>query len=218
MLRAFGATRWMRLADTVVSLAAALLAGVVGGGLAAYLTSGFMPIGIAGRAEPDPGRQFDGLVIGLGALAVTIGIAALAVLCGWLVDRRMTAPRRAPRAALASARRQSSGTGRRRPPHAGFRERHAARRAPRSSPSRRRRRESSQWSGSAARAAASGGDAHDVRVVLDAVGVEEPRHVHAVRDDPDVARGRGGNCAALTPHRRRPDGRLRTASGRCSVS
>jgi hypothetical protein len=53
-----------------------------------------MPIGIARRAEPSPGRQFDVLVLGLGALAIVAGLVAFIASSVWLVDRRSARPRR----------------------------------------------------------------------------------------------------------------------------
>ena len=46
-----------------------------------------MPIGIARRAETSTGRQFDGWVLGVGAVAVGAAIVGLTALASWMLDR-----------------------------------------------------------------------------------------------------------------------------------
>jgi predicted lysophospholipase L1 biosynthesis ABC-type transport system permease subunit len=88
VLRALGATRRDRVVDPVWSL---LPVAVGGGALSvagAYVASGWMPIGLARRAEPDPGLAFDAAVLVAGGVTV----AAVVVLLGVLVGRLRTRP------------------------------------------------------------------------------------------------------------------------------
>ena len=94
VLSALGTTRAARLWSAILTLLPSVVLGVVLGVGTAYVASGWMPIAIARRAEPSPGRQFDVLVLGLGALAVVTGLVVLAAASAWVVDRRATHPRR----------------------------------------------------------------------------------------------------------------------------
>ena len=79
-LRALGLSRRQR----VVTLAAAAVPVGVGGAvlavLGAVLASPLLPFGVARRAEPDPGFRLDWTVLGLGALALLVVVASVAVL------------------------------------------------------------------------------------------------------------------------------------------
>ena len=57
-------------------------AGVVAAA-ASIAASPLMPLGLARRAEPDPGVSLDGIVLALGCVGVTVIVAALAVLVAW---------------------------------------------------------------------------------------------------------------------------------------
>jgi hypothetical protein len=67
-----------------IALGGAALAGVI-----AVLASPMMPIGFAGRVEPDPGFDIDWLVIGLGLVAVALIVSARAALSAWLTAGRL---------------------------------------------------------------------------------------------------------------------------------
>jgi ABC-type lipoprotein release transport system permease subunit len=80
-LRTVQALGMTRTAATAAATAGPALAGVVGavlGVVGAYVASGWFPIGIAAFREPSPGRSFDWLVLGLGAI-VTVLLVALGV-------------------------------------------------------------------------------------------------------------------------------------------
>ena len=73
-----------RLATVIpVAIGGAALAVVV-----AILASPLMPVGVARRAEPDPGLDADPLVLGVGALGVLITIGVLALLASIVAGRR----------------------------------------------------------------------------------------------------------------------------------
>jgi hypothetical protein len=73
-----------RLATAIpVAIGGAALAVVV-----AILASPLMPVGVARRAEPDPGVDVDPLVLGLGSLGVLVTIGVLALLASIVAGRR----------------------------------------------------------------------------------------------------------------------------------
>jgi ABC-type lipoprotein release transport system permease subunit len=89
-LRAMGLTRGELVLGLVAPLAVtAAVAGIVTVALASLLSPLF-PIGLAGRLEPVPGFDADWLVLGLGALALTV--LTLVIAAGAAV--RATSPRR----------------------------------------------------------------------------------------------------------------------------
>lgn len=61
----------------------ALAAGGVVAVLGAWAASPLMPFGIAGRAEPDPGPQFDTLTLGAGALAGAVVLGGVTAVASW---------------------------------------------------------------------------------------------------------------------------------------
>jgi ABC-type antimicrobial peptide transport system permease subunit len=90
-LLALGMTRtqiWL----TGMGRAAVLgLAGAILGVVIAILASPLMPLGVAGKAEPNPGFSFDLLVLGLGVLAAVVVVLLLAA---WPVWKSATITRR----------------------------------------------------------------------------------------------------------------------------
>lgn len=88
-----GALRDLGLGRPGRALAASgtmLVAVAVGGFLAvvaAWLASPLLPIGIAGRAEPHPGRDFDATALLAGALTFTIVLVVIAVAAGMRSSR-----------------------------------------------------------------------------------------------------------------------------------
>ena len=102
-LRALGLTRGQRIAVSgpqamVVAGAGALLAG-----LGALAASPLFPIGVARRADPDPGLHADWLVLTLGLLAVMALVATIAA-----VAALRTVVRASPDVAARSRRRVSA--------------------------------------------------------------------------------------------------------------
>jgi hypothetical protein len=87
-LAALGMTRSERVASQAVSI---LPVAVIGAGLAvavAVLASPLMPVGVARRAEPDPGISVDGPVLMLGSLVVALAVLLLASVAALTVARR----------------------------------------------------------------------------------------------------------------------------------
>jgi hypothetical protein len=81
----------------------AVLAGAVLGAVGAFGASTFMPVGIARRAELSRGFDADWPVLLLGVLAVTVLVAAIALVGSWRQARRATAQLAAPRPHTALA-------------------------------------------------------------------------------------------------------------------
>lgn len=77
-LHALGLTRAGRWAGTFLPRAAALVVGLVGGVLLAIAASPTMPVGLARRAEPDPGIDVDVLALALGGGAALVSLTGLA--------------------------------------------------------------------------------------------------------------------------------------------
>ena len=69
----------------------------------AVAASPIFPLGLGGEAEPDPGVRVDGLVLGLGAVAVVFVIAGRALLTAWSQVRAARRPRRAAPADAVAA-------------------------------------------------------------------------------------------------------------------
>ncbi len=74
VLRATGVTRSGTVAVATLSITPAVVAGVVLATCGAIVGSGFMPVGLAGTAEPNRGISVDGLVLGGGAIALVVGL------------------------------------------------------------------------------------------------------------------------------------------------
>jgi hypothetical protein len=80
-------TRFQRTAVLVAPALPVALAGAALAVLAAGASSPLMPIGLARRAEPDPGVSVDGVVLGAGFVAVAIAVVALAALSAFRESR-----------------------------------------------------------------------------------------------------------------------------------
>ncbi len=93
---ALGLTRPQRVAVAAFSALPVVLGGAVLAAAGAAAASSRFPIGVARRAEPDPGLSIDGTVLGLGALAVAGVIALIAVLAALRTTRRTRSAPSAP--------------------------------------------------------------------------------------------------------------------------
>jgi ABC-type lipoprotein release transport system permease subunit len=108
VLSALGLTHAERsLAAGVPTVPTALL-GALFGVLGAWLVSPLLPMGLARKAEPDPGLHFDGFALGVGFTAIVAVLLVVIAVIAWRSARvRPTgdaAPRRPTAAARASAR------------------------------------------------------------------------------------------------------------------
>jgi hypothetical protein len=87
MLRALGFTRRQQVLALVAAPFAAALAGGVDAVPLAWAASSRFPIGLGRELEPTPGHRFDGLVLGLGFVAL---VALVAAGCSWLGWRQLS--------------------------------------------------------------------------------------------------------------------------------
>lgn len=83
VLGGLGMTRRERLAVGLLTVAPGLLAGSLVAVVGAALSSPLMPIDIARRAEPDAGISLDGLVLGLGGMALMLVVLGVGVVAAW---------------------------------------------------------------------------------------------------------------------------------------
>jgi hypothetical protein len=79
-LAALGLSPWQLFAVSMLRTLAAAVAGAAGGIAVATLLSPLAPAGEARLADPAPGLSFDGVVLGLGALATVAAVLVLGVL------------------------------------------------------------------------------------------------------------------------------------------
>jgi FtsX-like permease family len=87
-LAALGMTRSERVASDVATVVpVALLGGLVAVAVG-VLGSALMPVGVARRAEPDPGIALDGAVLLLGFVGIVLAVLLLAMLAGVAVSWR----------------------------------------------------------------------------------------------------------------------------------
>ncbi len=99
-------TRWIRL---VSSGSAAMATGTVLGIVAAGAASPLFPVGLARRAEPDPGVHLDAIALGAGgAVAMLAGLALVGGLAAWRVRRTTMA---GPRLRVSGAGRVAARSG-----------------------------------------------------------------------------------------------------------
>ena len=109
VLAALGVARRGRWARRLVPAGGAVAAGSGVGLVLAALASRWFPVGLARRAEPDPGFDLDGTVLLVGgALALAVGLG----LTAWLAaaaTRAATRPRPAGRVSRAARRAADSG-------------------------------------------------------------------------------------------------------------
>ncbi len=82
-LAALGMGRRQRIASLAAAVVPVALGGALVAVVVAIVASPLMPIGVARRAEPDPGISVDGIVLGLGFAGVAVIVACLAVVAAW---------------------------------------------------------------------------------------------------------------------------------------
>jgi hypothetical protein len=87
ILRALGMTRGQLVGVAVVRAAPVAMAGALLAVVGAVALSPTTPLGVARRAELDPGLAVDLPMLALGAVAVVAGVLACAVLAGWRAGR-----------------------------------------------------------------------------------------------------------------------------------
>jgi putative ABC transport system permease protein len=96
-LAAMGVTRNERRAATVLDLVPAIVLGAVGALIAAIVVSIWMPFGLAGRVEPNPGLDVDWNVLAPGVAALFVGCVLLTTGVAWrTIGTRPHESRRAP--------------------------------------------------------------------------------------------------------------------------
>jgi putative ABC transport system permease protein len=83
ILRALGMTRGQLVGVAVVRAAPIAVAGAAVAVTGAVALSPATPLGVARRAEPDPGLAVDLPILAVGAVAVVAGVLACAAVAGW---------------------------------------------------------------------------------------------------------------------------------------
>jgi putative ABC transport system permease protein len=111
VLGALGMSRWAGFSGLVLLVAPIALGGAAMAVVGAVVASPVMPIGLARRAEPDPGFFVDGWVVSFGFAAVAGVVVGSAALGGWRLvrGRRPVRGPIAPPAATVAALRLGAG-------------------------------------------------------------------------------------------------------------
>ncbi|MBV9952918.1 MAG: ABC transporter permease [Acidimicrobiia bacterium] len=111
-LRALGVTGRVDLLAAVVGPGIAIIAGVVGAALLAFMLSPVMPLGQVRRVEVDRGFDIDWTVLGLGALALVVVLGVVAVVTAVVTrPRAARVQRSAARTSRLSAAMSRMGLG-----------------------------------------------------------------------------------------------------------
>ena len=87
ILRALGLTRWQRTAAFATVASPVIIVGVALGFLGAVAASPLLPMGLAGRAEPNPGLAFDAVALPLGAIVLALVLASIIGVSAWDASR-----------------------------------------------------------------------------------------------------------------------------------
>ena len=87
VLRALGLTHWQRTVAVGLVASPVILIGVALGFAGAVAASALLPLGLAGKAEPDPGPAFDAVALPLGALGLTLVLTGIVGLSAWHATR-----------------------------------------------------------------------------------------------------------------------------------
>lgn len=91
VLGALGLPRAQRALAVGAPVLPAAVVGALLGVAGAWVASPVFPMGIARQAEPDPGAALDGLVLGLGVVAVVGSVVALVAVLAWRSARATAA-------------------------------------------------------------------------------------------------------------------------------
>jgi hypothetical protein len=106
-LQASGVTPRQTVSTAAVGPVVAAAAGALVGVAGAVVASRWMPIGSAELSEPEPGMQFDGLVLISGWFAAVLLVSGGAVLAAWMALPAGVRPADGHRSVLASAARRA---------------------------------------------------------------------------------------------------------------
>ncbi|MGH9276183.1 MAG: ABC transporter permease, partial [Acidimicrobiales bacterium] len=87
-LAALGMTRFERVASQALTAVPIAVLGAVVAVAVSVLASPLLPVGIARRAEPDPGVSVDGPVVLVGLVGIVVAVLLLAVLAAMAIARR----------------------------------------------------------------------------------------------------------------------------------
>lgn len=87
-MRDLGATRTLRTASVLPAAATVAIGGAALSALGAVVASGLLPIGVARRAEPDPGMHADWRVLGVGVAAIVLTVFGASAWFAWRATRR----------------------------------------------------------------------------------------------------------------------------------
>ncbi|UDY37635.1 ABC transporter permease [Dermatobacter hominis] len=85
---ALGMTRFDRVATQVITTVPVAVLGAVAAVGVSVAASPLLPVGIARRAEPDPGIAIDATVVVLGFIGIVVGVVLLSVLAAMTIVRR----------------------------------------------------------------------------------------------------------------------------------
>ena len=109
-----GVTRAGRRAALVLLTVPAAIGGAALAAVVAWLVSPIMPIGLARRAEPDPGYTVDWIVLVVGGIAVTtVVLVSATITAAWLTrDRRAARTQPGPSTVATAISRARRRTGR----------------------------------------------------------------------------------------------------------
>jgi hypothetical protein len=119
-LSALGMTRWERVVTKTATTVPVAVLGALVAVVACVLLSPLMPVGVARRAEPDPGLAVDRAVVSVGVVVTLVAVLALSSLAAAVVSRRErqvvagdadAAPSRSTRALLRANLRPSTTIG-----------------------------------------------------------------------------------------------------------
>lgn len=110
-LRALGITSSARSAALVLIAAPVAVGGAVAAALVAWLASPIMPVGLARRAEPDPGLAADWSVLVGGGLAIVLVLLVAATITAALLTRSQAATPPSPRPSAVAAAVARAGAG-----------------------------------------------------------------------------------------------------------
>ena len=87
ILRALGLTRWQRTTAFATVASPVIVVGVTLGVLGAMAASPLLPMGLARRAEPNPGFAFDAVALPLGAVILAVILTAIIGGSAWHASR-----------------------------------------------------------------------------------------------------------------------------------